>query len=243
MTEIQSRPRRFATTCWSVVLQARQTESPEAARALEELCEVYWFPVYAFIRRQTSQPEESQDLTQAFFVHVLSRSFLKDVDERNGKFRSWLLASVRNFLSNEADRAAAVKRGGRIQFRSLDWHSGEQRFQQAVSEAPSAERLFERQWSLVLLAEVLKRLGQEMKSSDQSAVFDALSDCLTTDRDSFRYDHAAQQLGVSIETARTAAHRLRKRYRQLLRAEIRETVSSEAEVDDEVQRLFRSLTG
>lgn len=234
--------RRFATTRWSVVLQARQKDSPESERALEELCEDYWFPVYAFVRRQTGQPDGAKDLTQAFFLHLLSHSFLKNVSEQNGRFRSFLLASVRNFLNNETERNNAIKRGGHMQFHRLDWEAVEQRFLQ-LGHTESADVLFEKQWTLSLLSQVLQKLKQELSQKNQSQIFDVLSACLTTSRDAFEFEAAAQQLGVTVENARQLAHRLRKRYRELLRAEIRETVTTDDQVEEEVQRLFRSLAG
>jgi len=225
-----------------MVLQARGSRnSATAERALAELCEVYWFPVYAFVRRQSASADAAEDLTQAFFAHLLSCSFLKEVRAERGRFRSWLLASLRNFLSNEYDRAQALKRGGQVRIVSLDRELGEQRFLQVTSRDEPADELFERQWSVTLLSVVLSRMKTEMKEAGQTQLFDVLSGCLTTDRDAFQYAEAAAELGVSVESVRTAAHRLRKRYRRLLRAEIRETVAADEEVEDEIRRLFKAV--
>lgn len=242
MSEVPANKSVFATTRWSVVLQARSDPAAAAqGRALEELCEIYWTPVYSFIRRQTSMVEEAQDLTQAFFADLLSRSFLKSVEQERGRFRSWLLASARNFLNNEREHASALKRGGGVRFRALDWDSGEERFANSTARSETAAALFEREWSIALLASLLQRLSDEMEAAGQSQSFDVLRDCLTTDRAEFSYTAAAGELGLSVAATRTAAHRLRKRYRQLLRCEIRETVAFDHEVEDEIRCLFRSL--
>ncbi len=242
MSQTDARNPRFVTTRWSMVLQARGgRHSQTAGRALAELCEVYWFPIYAFVRRQSASADEAEDLTQAFFAHLLSRSFLKGVRAERGTFRSWLLASLRNFLSNESDRDNALKRGGQVRIVSLDRELGEQRFLQVASRDEPADALFERQWSVTLLSTVLSTMKTEMTEAGQAELFDVLSGCLTTEREQFRYAEAAEELGVSVEAARTTAHRMRKRYRRLLRAEIRETVSTDEDVGDEIRRLFQAV--
>ena len=244
MSQTAARNPRFTTTRWSMVLQARgHRQSDSGERALAELCEIYWFPVYAFVRRQTGSADEADDSTQAFFAHLLSHSFLKNVHADRGRFRSWLLASLRNFLNNEHDRAQTLKRGGQVRIVSIDRASGEQRFQQVASRDEPADVLFERQWSMALLSTVLSKLKNEMRQEGQVQLFDVLSGCLTTDRKTFRYADAAAELGFTVEAARTAAHRMRKRYRRLLRAEIRDTVNSDEEVDDEIRRLFKAVAG
>jgi RNA polymerase sigma factor (sigma-70 family) len=223
------------------VLQARNADAAPARLALTELCQAYWLPLYGFIRTQSRDAHEAQDLTQAFFERLLDKGFLASVHPDHGRFRSFLLAAVSHFLSNERDRQRAVKRGGRVTFESLDWAKGESRYQQEPVDHMTPEHLFERQWALALLDRVLDRLRQEFESTGRLEVFDALSEFLTASGERSGYGAAARTLGISEQTARVAAHRLRKRYRQLLKEEIAQTTESADEATDELRVLFAAL--
>jgi len=222
-------------------LQARGNRTESVHMALSELCEAYWLPLYAFIRHRCGNAHDAQDLTQEFFTQLLSKNYLNDVDPERGRFRSFLLASAKHFLSNERDRAATLKRGGGVVIESLDWQRGESSFQNEPADTMTAERLFERQWALALLDRVLDRLRSEQISAGKSRSFEALSGFLSTDRSSIDYVATAKTLEMSVDATRVAAHRLRKRYRQLLRDEIAQTTATANEVDDELRCLFTAL--
>jgi RNA polymerase sigma factor (sigma-70 family) len=223
------------------VLQARGKQIDSARMALSELCEAYWLPLYAFIRHRSGNAHDAQDLTQDFFTQLLSKDYLNDVDPDRGRFRSFLLASAKHFLSNERDRAATIKRGGRVVIESLDWRRGESCFQDEPADTMTAERLFERQWAVALLDRVLDRLREEQVTSGKSRTFEALSGFLSTDRAAIDYVAAATGLEMTVDAVRVATHRLRKRYRQLLRDEIAQTTATANEVDDELKCLFTAL--
>lgn len=230
------------TTRWSLVLQARDRGTThDTGRALSELCESYWLPLYAFIRRQTKSVDEAQDLTQGFFERFLSKDFLGDVQPERGRFRSFMLAAARHYLSNERDRQRTIKRGGGITIQSLDWQQGEQRFLQEPADEMTAERLFERQWAVTLLSRVLDQLRSEQTTSAKQQCFEVLSQFLSADSKSIDHAAAAERLGMSEGAVRVATHRLRKRYRQLLRDEIAQTTASPDDVDDEIRHLFAAL--
>ena len=237
---------RFVTTRWSLVLQARDKGDPDGVAALADLCRAYWFPLYAFIRKRSRDGHEAQDLTQSFFARLLEKDFLDDVQPERGRFRAFLLAAVRHFVANEWDKQRAAKRGGGRWQQSLDaaafdWESGESRYLTDPSHDLTAERLFERQWALALLERVLNRLRDEHQAAGKLGQFETLQPFLSLARDSANYDEAAQQLDTTEAAARVAAHRLRKRYRQLLRDEIAHTVATSDEIDDEIRHLFEVL--
>ncbi len=243
----KGRSPRFATTRWSLVLQAKDQPSPDSREALADLCRAYWYPLYALIRRRSRDSHEAQDLTQAFFTTLLEKEFLDDVDPARGRFRAFLLAAVKHFLANEWDKEHAKKRGGAVRIasldaRSFDWDSGESQFQSEPSHELTAERLFERQWALALLNRVLGRLRDELTEAGKAAHFEVLQPFLSMDRDAANYADAAGLLGMTESAVRVAAHRLRKRYRALLRDEIAHTVSTTDEVEDELRYLFTVLS-
>lgn len=238
--------RRFVTTRWSLVLQARDKGDPDGVAALADLCRAYWFPLYAFIRQRSRDGHEAQDLTQSFFARLLEKDFLDDVQPERGRFRAFLLAAVRHFVANEWDKQRAAKRGGGRWQQSLDagrfdWESGESRYLTEPSHDLTPERLFERQWAISLLERVLSRLRDEYVNAGKRDQFETLQPFLSTDRDSANYSEAAPRLSITVEAARVAAHRLRKRYRQLLRDEIAQTVATPDEIDDEIRHLFEVL--
>ncbi len=250
MTPLHSAPLKpspcFVTTRWSLVLQARDKADPDGVAALADLCRAYWFPLYAFIRKRSRDGHEAQDLTQSFFARLLEKDFLDDVLPERGRFRAFLLAAVRHFVANEGDKQRAAKRGGGRWSRSLDaaafdWESGESRYLTDPSHDLTAERLFEKQWALALLERVLSRLRDEYVNAGKREQFETLQPFLSTDRDSANYSEAVSRLSITVEAARVAAHRLRRRYRQLLRDEIAQTVASPEHVDDEIRHLFEVL--
>ena len=233
--------RGFATTQWSLVLRAARPEDSVARAALEALCRRYWFPLYAFARRRVSAIHEAQDLTQEFFLRLLQNNSLAAASPERGRFRSFLLASLKNFLSNEWDRANAQKRGGGRERWSLDWEIGESRLSREPAHADTPEREFERQWALTLLDVVVRRLQDEFATAGKSRQFERLKESLSGSRSGIDYPTVATELQMSAEAARQAAHRLRKRYRELLRDEVAQTVESPDEVDDEINRLFEAV--
>ena len=231
----------FATTRWSLVLAAGRDSSPAASAALATLCERYWYPLYAYVRRRVADVHEARDLTQEFFVRLLEKSVLDRATPERGRFRSFLLTSFKNFLTNEWDRARSKKRGGAIELLSLDFDAGESRLSLEPSHELTPERVYERQWTLTLLEATVTRLQAEYAAANKTRQFEALKDTLTGDRERVDFAVIAEQLGLSVDAARQAAHRLRKRYRELLREEVAQTVAEPAEIDEEIRRLFESL--
>ena len=235
---LPARNDRFATTHWSMVVSAGGPRSSEASRALATLCENYWFPVYAFVRRAGHSADDAQDLTQEFFVRLLDKHFLAAADRNKGRFRTFLLTAVKRFLANEYDRIRAKKRGGGQTILSLE--GLEARYCQEPADRLTPERIFEQQWALSLLNQVLARLQAEMNADGKAALFDALKDHLTGSR-AVGYRATAARLGMTEGAVKVAAHRLRQRYRELLREEIAQTVASPDEIEEEVRYLFTCL--
>ncbi len=233
----------FVTTRWSAVLSAGEQDSPEAARALEQLCRSYWFPLYAHVRRLGNQPADAEDLTQAFFAKLLEKDWLAAADRERGRFRTFLLSSLKHFLSNEWDKARAQKRGGHVTIVPLDAPAGETRLQHEPSTPAMPDREFDRRWALALLDTVLGRLEREHAENGKSRLFESLKVTIGGDRSGIHYAELGRALGMSEGSVRVAVHRLRQRYRELLRAEIAQTVSTEQEVDDELRYLFAALSG
>jgi RNA polymerase sigma-70 factor (ECF subfamily) len=229
----------FATTHWSLVLAAGG-ESPAAREALAELCRLYWYPLYAYIRRHGHDADEAQDLTQEFFALLLARDDLAGLDPARGRFRAFLLGACRHFLANQRDRAQALKRGGGRRPLSLDLTGADGRYAAEPSHEQPPERLFERRWALTLLDQVMQRLRRYYEAAGQSALFERLKGTLTGDAEG-SYAETAAALDMTEGAVKVAAHRMRQRYRDLLREEIARTVADPAEVDDEVRTLFRAL--
>jgi RNA polymerase sigma-70 factor (ECF subfamily) len=223
-----------------VVIAARG-DTLGARAALAKLCEAYWYPLYAFVRRQGHSVHDAQDLTQKFFSRLLAKGWLSSVDREHGKFRSWLLASMKHFLANEWDRAKAIKRGGQATFVPFDADSAEMRYRYEPADPSSPERLFDRRWALTLLDRVLDRLRDEMTEAGKLAQFDALKGTLAGEKTP--YAEIAVALNSTKGAVKVAVHRLRERYRELLRNEIAETVASSEELDEELRHLFAALGG
>ncbi len=219
----------FAATRWTVVLTAGRGQS----RALEDLCRTYWYPLYAYVRRRGYLAHEAEDLTQEFFARLLAKNYLADVEREKGKFRSFLLASLKHFLANEWDKARAQKRGGRFTFISAD---AETKYRAEPADELSPDKLLDRQWALALLDQVLARLAAE-----EPADFEHLKPYLTAGGGAIPYAEVAGKLDMTEGAVKVAVHRLRKRYRQLLREEIAHTVASPAEVDEEIRHLFAAF--
>jgi RNA polymerase sigma-70 factor (ECF subfamily) len=231
----------FATTHWSIVLAAGDRNSPQARTALAALCSSYWYPLYAFIRRQGHGAEEAQDLTQEFFARLLETDFLGTVDRAKGKFRSFLLACCKHFLANERDRARALKRGGGRTQIPLDFDAAESKYALEARQTLPPEKLFERRWALTLLDQVLSRLREELAHAGKADYFDRLKPYLTGDKTGISYEAFGQRFGMTAGAVKVAVHRLRRRYRELLREEIGRTVIEPAEIDAEIRELFTVL--
>ena len=231
----------FTTTQWTVVLAAGQAGAPGASDALARLCEAYWYPLYAHCRRLGHGPEDAQDLTQEFFRRLIEQEWLAGVAREKGRFRSFLLAALQHFLANERERGRAQKRGGDAIITHLDATSAETRYQREPADAATADRLFDRQWAVTLLDRVLDRLRAEQASAGKLAQFDALKSALLGDKAAGGYAELGATLGLSEGAVKVAVHRLRQRYRELLREEVAATVASSADVEDELQSLFAAL--
>ena len=234
----------FATTRWSVVLAAGDSGDTTGAHdALAHLCQTYWYPLYAYARRRGSSPEDAQDMTQEFFARLLEGNWLASADRQRGRFRSFLLAAMKHFMANEWDKAHAQKRGGRQPILSLDDDSAERRYQLEPVEKRTPESLFERGWALALLDDVLARLEEEYGRVGKGEWMEAMRPALTNDSSSICYSGIARKLGMTETAARVAVHRLRQRYRRLIRAEVASTVASPGEADEEMHHLFQVLAG
>jgi DNA-directed RNA polymerase specialized sigma24 family protein len=228
----------FATTRWSIVVAAGERSTGESQQALAQLCELYWYPLYAYTRRRLHSLEAAQDAVQNFFAALLEKNLVAAADPERGRFRAFLLTSLKNFLATQWERDQAIKRGGDRKLLSLDFAAGESRYQLEPVDHVTPELLFERQWALALLAEVLSRLRSEFETNGKTAEFEVLKTCLAGDAIDGGYTAIATRLGTSEGAARVAGHRLRQRYRELLRSAIADTVASAADIDDEIRRLF-----
>ncbi len=233
----------FATTHWSVVLAAADKESPETAAALERLCETYWYPLYAYIRRHGYEVADAQDLTQSFFAHILSRSFLKRANPAKGKFRCFILGSLKYFLADEWAKLQAQKRGGGLTPVFLDAQNAEARYRLEPVDLMDADKLFERRWAIALLDRVLERLETEFSAADRKPVFDQLRVFLLGEKGSLAYAQVATSLGMTEGAVKVAVHRLRQRYQELFREEVAHTVQEPNEINEEVKHLFSVLAG
>lgn len=228
----------FDATRWTLVLSAaRGTRTPRAAAAMAELCGIYWYPLYAFLRRQGHNAHEAEDLTQEFFARLLATHDLEQVTPEKGKFRSFLLAAMRHFLANYYDRIHAQKRGGGQRVIALDAVAADARWRSEPAHDLTPEKLFERRWALTVLEQVLGRLEAELTADGKARLFDALKDSLTGAGEG-TYAEVGQRLGLSAGAVKVAVHRLRRRYRQLLREEIAHTVADPAEIDEEIRYLL-----
>ena len=232
---------KFATTSWSQVLTARDGSGTEAHQALAGLCEIYWFPLYAYVRRQGHGADEARDLTQGFFAQLLEKDYLKDVKPSAGRFRSFLLSSLRHFLSHEWDKARAQKRGGGTRTVSLDAEDAEVRYGWEPAERLTPEQIFERRWALTVVERTLARLRQEAIETDTPQRFELLKPHLTGVEPRMPYREVAAELGIAEGTVKVAVHNLRQRFGRVLRAEIAETVADPAEIEDEMRHMLQVI--
>lgn len=235
--------RQFATTRWSLVANAAGEHGSGAARdALAELCQAYWYPLYAFVRRRGNDPHAAEDLTQEFFLQLLDRQSLRTADRERGHFRTFLLTSLSNFLANQARGERALKRGGNRKHLPIDLAGAERRYLAEPATAETPERAFQRRWAMTILQRCLARLEAESLAGGKRKLFENLRGRLGGDGDGDSYRELAEQLGMTESAVKVAAHRLRLRCRELLREEIAQTVSDPAAVDDELQHLFQVVS-
>jgi RNA polymerase sigma-70 factor (ECF subfamily) len=226
---------RFPTTRWSLIVASRQRPTTQARDALAHLCASYWYPLYVFVRRRSARIEDAQDLTQSFFACLLEKEYLKDFERERGRFRAFLLAAFRHFIANERDRERTQKRGGGKVPISLDMQEAERRYLLDPGHDVTPEKLYERRWAMTLLDRALERLRQESRHLSQ---FDQLKVFLTGEPAGVSYSAMAAELGMSEGALKVAVHRLRRKFREVLRAEIADTVASPEEVKEEMQYLL-----
>ena len=231
----------FVTTHWSVVLSAREPGSPQSAAALETLCRTYWYPLYAYLRRQGRTPHDAQDLTQGFFARLLQKDYLQAAAREKGKFRTFLLVALKRFLANEWDRAHAQKRGGFAPVVPIDQEFAESRLATDPSPNVQPDVLFDRQWALTLLERALSQLRDEYVASGRAQLFEYLQTCLARDESALPYAQIAARLNLTEPAVKMAVHRLRARCREILRAEIAHTVATPEEVEEEIRHLFSAF--
>jgi RNA polymerase sigma-70 factor (ECF subfamily) len=233
---------QFTTTHWSVVLAAAETSSAEAASALAALCQIYWYPLYAYVRRKGYVVEDAQDLTQEFFARLLGKNYLSSVDRQKGKFRSFLLASLEHFLAKEWTRANRLKRGGGQTIIAWDGCEPEERYRLEPSDDWSAERIYERRWALTVLEHAMTTLGAEYAAAGKQELFDSLRPFISGSDDDVSYAELSRRLQMSEGAVRVAVHRLRQRYSETVRAEIGRIVHRPEEIDEELRHLFSALS-
>jgi RNA polymerase sigma-70 factor (ECF subfamily) len=231
----------FATTHWSVVLEARDAEAHSANEALAGLCRTYWHPLYAYIRRRGHNPSDAQDLTQEFFYRLLDRHYLNQVDPAKGKFRSFLLVAVNHFLANEWDRARTIRRGGRISFVPLEAGPAEEQIAEPPAAGLTAETLFERQWALALLRQVTDALAAEFAAEGRAEQFERLKGFLIDERRTVSWAELAAAMGTTEGALKMSVQRLRQRFGRILREQIARTVAGPEEVEEEIRALLQAL--
>jgi RNA polymerase sigma-70 factor (ECF subfamily) len=231
----------YSTTQWSLVVAAGDSQNPDAREALESLCRVYWYPVYAQIRKRGQDPEAAKDLTQGFFAELLEKRSLRLADPNRGRFRSFLKSSVDHFLSHERHRAAALKRGGARSIVSLDFDGAEAQYRLEPVRDQKPDKLFERRWARAMLSCVLERLGEEARAAGDAYRFQRLASFLTGRTPGLGYREVAAELEMTEAAVKVAVHRMRHRYGELLRAEVARTVNDAAGVDAEIRYLFLAL--
>ncbi len=232
----------FAATHWSVVLMAKEKASPDSEAALEALCNTYWYPLYAFIRRQGRSSHDAQDLTQEFFARLLEKDYLQAAAPEKGRFRTFLRVALKRFLANEWDRTSALKRGGGNSPISLDALSAEDRYRHERTDVLSPDRIYERRWAMTLLDQVMRRLRSEYEETGKMIEFEEMKGVLTADRGAIAYRAIAEKLKTTEGAIRVAVHRMRKRFRELFRVTVADTVARPEEVDDEMRYVVAVLS-
>jgi RNA polymerase sigma factor (sigma-70 family) len=231
----------FVTTRWTLVVKAGRQTSLDSERALAELCQSYWYPLYAYVRRQGETREDAEDLTQAFFARFLQKNYLEGLAAERGKFRAFLLAALKHFLANEWDKAHRQKRGGGVLHLSLDWQNADDRFHLEPADPTNPEREFDREWALALLEHVIAKLSEECRAEGKAALFEQAKGYLMVGESAIPYADAGKTLGMEEGAVRVAVHRLRKRYREILRGEIAQTLADPSQVDEELRSLQSAL--
>jgi RNA polymerase sigma-70 factor (ECF subfamily) len=239
----ESRPTLFATTRWTLVVEAASGNDTVATEALGALFQTYWQPLYRYARRKGKSREDAEDLVQGFLAHLISNNSLDGVDQSKGRFRAFLLASFNHWMVNDWKRATRQKRGGGVTTLSFDWECAETGLQVEASDDQSPDRIFDREWALALLSKVLADLEESARADGTRAQFARLKSCLTSDSQRIPYTDLAAELDMSEGALRVAVHRLRKRYRNALTTEITRTLASPEAVEEEMQALFAALAG
>ncbi len=232
---------RFHSTLWANVLAARDPADPHAGAALAELCRTYWYPLYAFARRNGSTAEQAEDLTQGFFSDGLARGFLRNVDPLRGRFRTFLLAAFENYIGNQRAREKRIKRGGKVAILSLDGGAAEARYLREPSHVETASRLYDRRWALTVLDRALDRLERRMTGKGKASLFDRLKPALLGAESAVTYAQVGDELGLTEGAVKVAAHRMRARLGALIREEVGLTVADPSQIDDEILDLFAAL--
>jgi len=227
----------FATTRWTIVLRAAQDASPEGLTALTEVCRGYWYPLYAYVRRQGFDPHTAQDLTQEFFAKLIEKNYLAGADRQRGRFRWFLITAFKCFLANEFDRIRAQKRGGGERPLSLDQMTAEERYAHEPADTMNADLIYDRRWALDLLARARTRLKEEYAQGDKGRRFELLSQFLPGEQPSASQAALGEQLGLSENAVKQEVHRMRKRMGELIRSEVEQTVSHADDVEDELRHL------
>lgn len=228
----------FRQTQWSLVRRAASFDAPESRQALEVLCRAYWFPIYAFIRRQGRSPHDAEDLTQEFFARLLASHSIARADPQLGKFRTFLLGALKHFLADAQRKAAAAKRGGGVDLISFEQTQVEERYRLEPVDDRTPDKLFEQRWAVVLLETALARLREEFRAEDKLRQFEVLKSFLTSEGDEPAYAQAGVKLNRSPKTVAVAVHRIRRRFRYLVRSAIADTVATPEEVEEEYRNLF-----
>jgi RNA polymerase sigma-70 factor (ECF subfamily) len=231
----------FATTQWSLVLRAGGRSSADAHDALAELCRIYWYPVYAFMRRKLGDADRAGDFTQEFFLRLLERNTIAAADPARGRFRYFLLAACHNFLVNEVKKAATLRRGGGQSIVSLDVSAADSHYSWEPADSDTPQRTFERAWVLCLLERVLAQLQKDYQNMGKRELFDALRDCITPESARYDYTQIGEKLGMSPGAVKVAAHRLRQRFRERIRTEILATLDDPNVIEDEIRQLFEAV--
>jgi RNA polymerase sigma factor (sigma-70 family) len=233
---------RFQTTQWTLVLRAAQSQLPGSRAALANLYRIYWYPLFTFIRRRGYNAEDAQDLTQGFFFSMLERKSLRQVTRRKGKFRSFLLASLKNYLSDEFDRKMSIKRGGQVEFVALDFVAGERRYRDDPVDFLTAEKVFDARWAMTLLNWTIEQLRKEYAAHGKTDIIDVLRPFLDPNCKSLpSYEKASNALNVSPGRVKSLVHRLRRRCNELLRQEVARTVTDKQAINEEIHALCEAL--